>query len=309
MIASIFSKTKPINFVLLTLLFSIYYWFSFFFISEYTVDGEAILWFFVKVITVYLNLFLISFIIRKNHITANNHYAGLFFVIFLGLFPTTFIGNQWLLANVILLFALRRILSIRSLLSIKTKLFDASFWLLVASLFNQWLLLFFIVVGLAIYFYQSSNTRNWLVPLSAVGAFLLLVFAWVGGPEINTFLQEQFPFDFSMDQLKNPNISWRKLLVYTGITFGAIGLNYRHLSKSVLGRLLSIRLILFAFFVGIVIAILNLPKGLESVLYSFFPASILMSNAFEEIRKKRIKNILLWAAIACPIIVGILPEF
>lgn len=306
MIASIFGKTKPINFVLLILLFSIYYWFSFFFISENTVNGEVILWFFVKVITVYLNLFLISFMIRKNHITANNHYAGLFFIIYLGLFPTTFLGNQWLIANVILLFSLRRILSIRSLLSIKTKLFDASFWLLVASLFNQWLLLFFVVVGLAIYFYQSSNTRNWLVPVSAVGAFSLLVFAWVGGPEINTFLHEQYPFDFSLEELRNPNISWLKLMVYTGITFVAIGINYRNLSKSVLGRLLSIRLILFAFFVGIAITILNMPKGVESALYSFFPAAILMSNALEEINKKSIKSSLLWLAIASPIIVEIL---
>jgi hypothetical protein len=109
-----------------------------------------------------------------------------------------------------------------------------------------------------------------------------------------------------MEELRNPKISWLKLMVYSGITFVAIGLNYRNLSKSVLGRLLSIRLILFAFFVGIAITILNMPKGVESALYSFFPAAILMSNALEEINKKSIKSSLLWLAIASPIIVEIL---
>lgn len=309
MISSIFSKTKPINFVLLLGLFAFYYGFWFYLDPQKEVSGAEIGWFFAKLLGVYMELFLLNFMIRKNHITANNAYAALFFVILMGVFPNTMFHWEVFVAHVLILFALRRILSIRSLVAMKLKIFDASLWILIASFFNDWLLLFLFILGLAIYFYQASHYRNWLIIGVAISAYLLLIFAWIGGPQIAQFLSKHYVFTTSFN-LDFVSFSQGKALVlFVVLTLIAAALNYKNLSKSVLGRLLSIRLVLFSFLVGVAVALLQFSTEPANILFAFFPAAILMSNALEEIKRKWIKNALLWIGLVLPVLIASLKAF
>ena len=68
-------------------------------------------------------------------------------------------------SNFILLFAFRRIYSLRSGLRTKEKLFDGAFWIGVASWFYIWSLLFMVLVYVGIYIFRKADLRNAIIPL------------------------------------------------------------------------------------------------------------------------------------------------
>ena len=114
MIANFFNKTKPINTLfIIGLLFFIYI----FSIARY-LEEEITLYFVLKRMMNFLLLlvtvFTVNFIVRKNNLTKDNSYTILLFVILMGMFPFAVLQFKLLIVNLILLFAYRRIYSLRT---------------------------------------------------------------------------------------------------------------------------------------------------------------------------------------------------
>ena len=78
------------------------------------------------------------------------------FALLFAMFPETLKDSNLLIANVLVLFALRRLISLHSKLHIKKKLFDAAFWIALASLFYVWVLLFLLIVIVALIYYWQK---------------------------------------------------------------------------------------------------------------------------------------------------------
>ena len=55
--------------------------------------------------------------------------------------------------------ALRRLISLQSKLDIKKKLFDAAFWITIATLFYFWSMLFFALVIVALIYYSQNDIK------------------------------------------------------------------------------------------------------------------------------------------------------
>ena len=135
MIASLFSKTRPINYALvLIMLFSCFFVYQIRLSNELFTTGDL----FAKIgvfVLLLLSFFLLNFISLKNALTQNDNYAILLFLVFILLFPSVVNNLKIVLSNVFLLLALRRLISLKTLNSSKEKIFDASFWIFISAIF------------------------------------------------------------------------------------------------------------------------------------------------------------------------------
>ena len=177
MIANFFNQTKPINFLLLSVLV-----FFIYLAALINVDSEPLnfLFFVKKSILLFLavlTVFVINFIIRKNALTEDNSFAILFYIILCSYFPNSFINEAVFISNFILLLAFRRIYSLRSSIQTKEKIFDSAFWIGIASLFYVWSLFYVILVYAAIVVFRKIDWRNFVIPL--IGIITPLFFAYI----------------------------------------------------------------------------------------------------------------------------------
>ena len=165
MIASFFSQSKPIHFVITSVVLLLI-----FVATKYVdsgVDLSALE--FIKQSGLFgvclFSLFVLDFFVSKNNLTKKNSYKLLLFVLFFALIPETLLHSRILVANLFILLAIRRIISIRSKKAVKKKLFDASFWISIATLFYFWSILFFGLVISALIVFVIVDLKNWIIPL------------------------------------------------------------------------------------------------------------------------------------------------
>ncbi len=300
MISSVFDKTNPINYLVALLIFSVHYWFWFWAIGVEAYSISELLLFLGKLTVVSLGMLLVEFTVKKNQVSGKNTYVILLFTVFFGVFENHLYDSNTLLTLFFLLLAFRRILSIRSLVSIKLKVFDASFWILIASYFNPNALYFFLILAFAIYFYQFEKLKNWLVILPAIGAYLLLVFAYLGIEEAQNFIDQHYQFQINFGDL---SFSKNHLVVLGFVFLGILAsiVTYRGLSRSLMGKLISIRLLLLSFMIASFIALANHSNGQESI-FLLFPVSVMFTNALEAIKKTWIKDLIFMGVMTLPFV-------
>ena len=95
--------------------------------------------------------------------------------LFLLLVPQVFMSQEVLISNLLILLALRRIVSIRSQKEVIKKLFDAGVLVALASLIYFWAILFFVVILLALLFFSEQRLKSWFVPFLGVFAVIIVV--------------------------------------------------------------------------------------------------------------------------------------
>ncbi|VAV84843.1 hypothetical protein MNBD_BACTEROID02-898, partial [hydrothermal vent metagenome] len=90
MIANFFSKTRPINFLILSVLIIVVYIIG----LGNNLSGGFSFMFLIKksafLIPIILVIFILNFIIRKNLLTEDNTYAIFFYIMMLGFFSNSF---------------------------------------------------------------------------------------------------------------------------------------------------------------------------------------------------------------------------
>ena len=182
MITSIFSKSRPANYIIITTLLVVCY---FLYLQNFPETMETLQGIGSKLALLLVligSLFIINFVTKKNGLSKDNSFAFLIFFSFLILFPTTLGNTELILSNFFILLALRRLISLQSLLTPKEKIFDASFWIFIASIFHFWSILFILIVFVSILFHVSRDYRNWVLPFIAffsvgiIGLMYALIF-------------------------------------------------------------------------------------------------------------------------------------
>lgn len=304
MISIIFGKTKPINYIIiLTFLFA-FYWGVHFFLFDRIYSPPQLLQKMLVLASLFFSVFLVNFIVKRNKITGSNSFSILFYALLTLVFPETLLDSNAIFCSFFLLLAMRRLISMRSSRETKFKIFDATIWVLVSSFFYDWALLFVIVVYGAIFFYDAKNIRSWLVPFAGVFTVYIIakcVLILAGNEE---FLDKHYQFHFSL------NVAYfsywghsTKLILFALVTFLTGLLAFLKLGKSGFGRVVTMRLIAFSFFIGLVVNLLKLSDNVYPIMITFFPAVVFMTKYVESIRRPRIKEILLIAAIVVPFLV------
>jgi len=178
MIANFFSITKPITLLRIFILLFVYILADLFSqdlaMFTWTSFSQKTGFFFLCIFM----LLVVNFIIRKNSLTQNNSYALLLFVFLLGIFSETISSSTLAISNLILLFGLRKMYSLRTGLNTKMKLFDAGFWIAIATLVYFWSIAYFLLIYIAIIVYNKVSLKNLTIPIVGFFTPLLLYFTY-----------------------------------------------------------------------------------------------------------------------------------
>ena len=304
MISSFFGKTKPINYIILLTFLFFFYWLVQFFLYHKVFDLPELLFQTLVLVVLMFSFFVLNFVIKRNKMTGINSYSLLFYVLLMVLFPETLADNNAVGCSFFLLLAMRRLISIRSLKNIKLKIFDATLWILVASLCYDWASLFLILVFSAIYIYEPKNIRNWMVPFAGVFVFFMIAYTvsiLIGRTDL---LWEHYRFAFKADM--DNFASWAKsvrLIVYVLAVAITGVLSFLKLGKMGLGKIVTLRLTALCFGIGLGLEILLSGSGYHPLMVTFFPAVVFLTSYVESIKKPNIKEIVLMVSIALPFLV------
>lgn len=294
MLASLFSKTKPINYFIIGIFLFLFY--ILFQRTEYNVDWTGYEYF-KKVMLLGLLLmstFWTHFITQKNRLTKDNNYAPLLFVLFLVLFPSVLVNTNLIIANYCVLLALRKLFSLHSLKDPKVKIFDASLWIFIATIFHFWSILYLILLVFAILFFVSSDYRNWIIPLIAfiTVAIFFSIYILASDTDILRFIDQrtEINFDFSTFDNIYQNIT---LAIFSSIAVLFFISQALEVSNKPFNMQATYKKVLVAFLIGVTIYVLSADKNQGVLIFTFFPLSILGANYIESIPNRWFKEVVL----------------
>ena len=205
MITSVFKKSTPLNYTLILILVL-----SFFFLYQFQAANQAnsvyeILQKIVLLVVILGSLFLSNFIVKKNILTKDSGYTLLFYSILLLFFPSILNNYNLILSNFFILLALRRLVSLQTLKAPKEKIFDASLWIFIATLFHFWAILYILIIYISIIFHVSRDYRNWLIPFVAffIVLIIFILYSLVFDKTIIGFYINNSTINMSLDYFQN----------------------------------------------------------------------------------------------------------
>lgn len=287
MITTIFSKSRPFNYILVTVLLILFFFLYQFRIVDWMQSMESVGKKAVLLSLLIGSLFISNFITKKNSLSKDNTYPFLFFFIFLILFPTTLGNSNLIISNFFILLALRRLISLQSLVAPKEKIFDASMWVFLAALFHFWSILFILLVFLSVALHVARDYRNWVLPYIAffTVATLYVVFGLLYDTKLFSHLMDDAAFSFDFDYFTNKyqNIA---LSIYAAITVLFLFSQIVALPSKPLIHHNSYKKIIMAFFIGFFIYLVSPGKNNSILIYTFMPLAVMATSYFEGIKIK-----------------------
>lgn len=298
MIANFFNQTKPINFLLLSVLV-----FFIYLAALINVDSEPLnfLFFVKKSILLFLavlTVFVINFIIRKNALTEDNSFAILFYIILCSYFPNSFINEAVFISNFILLLAFRRIYSLRSSIQTKEKIFDSAFWIGIASLFYVWSLFYVILVYAAIVVFRKIDWRNFVIPLIGIITPIFLSYAYLlAFDDLERFYNLWiWEFDLSSQAYNSGHFLFPLVLIGIVALIAIIPTTKRSLLAKIDFKA-TWTLLIVHLVISLIVVIIAPEKNGSELIFLFFPLSVLFANYLQVISRYWIKESIIYVFI------------
>ena len=306
MIANFFNQTKPINLLVLSLLVLLIYISSM--IQGY--EGEKSLYFFVKyvlfLIVAILTVFVLKFIIRKNALCEDNSYALLFYIILWGMFPSSLLNGGVFVSNFILLFAFRRLYSLRSPLRTQEKIFDSAFWIGIASIFYLWSFLFLLLVYAAIWLFRRADWKNIWIPIVGYITPVFLAYTYLlAFDDVERFMRI-WTFDFQLDVSLYNSFDFLWPIVFTGLLL--LFSIYPTTRKSLLAKIdfkSTWQLLIVHLAVSLLVILIAPEKDGSEFSFLFFPLTIVFANFLQILEKYWIKEGIIYLFLLSLILIQI----
>ncbi|MGJ8591418.1 MAG: DUF6427 family protein [Aquaticitalea sp.] len=307
MITNFFKQAKPIHFVLIsTFLLMVFIASKMYVIQEaLTVQLFAKQAFYFAIVLA--SLFLLDFFASRNSLTKKNSYKLLMFGLFMAMLPETLLNSRTLMANFFILLALRRIISLRTQKDIKKKLFDAAFWISIATLLYFWAILFFVLIFAAMILYSIINIKNWIVPLTGVLAVIII---WISvmlvmNNDFTDYFEELFVYNFDFTGLNSARIIISTTIL---ISYGTWASFYfiKHLKDKSKSLRPSFTIIIISSIIALLIILISPYKDGSEFIFMFAPLSIIMTNYLEVTKEKWFQEVLIWVLVLIPAVFLIL---
>ncbi|RXJ52461.1 DUF6427 family protein [Gelidibacter gilvus] len=291
MISSFFSKAKPIHLLVVSAMLLIV-----FVVTKLTTLTEP---FSVELLlkqsflfgVCLASLFVLDFFVSKNNLTKRNSYKILMFGLFVAVLPESLGNSKLLIANLFILLALRRIISLRSRKEIKKKLFDAAFWISLATLLFFWASLFYILIFLALFLHSIEDIKNWIIPLIGILCVAIIAASYmiVTGMDFETYLNGFFDVSFDFTSLNSKRIIIAVTLL---LSYGVWASFY--FMRSIKQQLKSYRpsfvIVIVSSLIALTIIVVSPYKDGSEFIFLFAPLAIIMSNYLEIITEKWFKE-------------------
>jgi hypothetical protein len=275
------------------MLFSCFFLYQFQVPNENFTLGDLFSKFFVFLLLL-LSFFLVNFISLKNTLTQNDNYAILLFLVFILLFPTVLNNIKMVLSNVFLLLALRRLISLKTLISSQGKIFDASFWIFISAIFHFWSVLYIILVFISIVFHFGKEYKNWVLP------FVSFFCVWILYIATSLILYDNYSInksvyqvDFNFFDFKDvyQNMALSLFVSISVLFFASQTIDYQN---KPLNMQSSYKQVYFAFLLALGIYVFSANKSNDLLIYTFAPLSILGANMFEKMENSIYKEVSLY---------------
>jgi hypothetical protein len=300
MITSVFKKSTPLNFSLVVILMLVF--FFLYQVQDITWTNSAISILQKTGIFVILlgTIFLASFISKRNGLSRDSTYTAFFYFLFLLFFPNLFDNPNLILANLFILLAIRRLVSLQTLKETKEKLFDASLWIFIAALFEFWSILYILLVFISVIFHVSRDYRNWVIPFIALFgvSILFLLCSLIFDFHSIAFLQEKSKISLSLDYFTN-NYQNLAFSIYVTVALFFVISMFTTLSSRPLVLLSSYKKVIASFFIGILVFVLSANKSNELLVFTFAPLAIMATSHIEISQPKLKEEIVLFVVLAC----------
>lgn len=298
MIANFFNKTKPINFLVLAVMV-----FIIFLITLIKTNTQPInFYFFVKnglfLFFAVLIVFVLNFIIRKNSLTEDNSFAILFYILLIGFFPNSFLSEGIYVSNFILLFAFRRIYSLRSSIEIKEKVFDAAFWIGIASLFYVWSLIYIFLLYAAIVIFRKIEWRNFLIPLIGVITPVFLSYTYLLAFDDLDRFYNLWTIHFDLSLVEYNSFSFLFPMILVGVL--SVVAIYPTTKRSLLAKIdfkSTWSLLITHIGISLILALISPDKNGSELIFLFFPLSVLFANFLQVIDRYWLKEMIIYLFI------------
>ncbi len=294
MITSVFKKSTLLNNALVAVLLLL-----FFFMYQSsdllaTISSNGFSKTATLVLLLLTSFFLVNFTVKKNNLTKNSSYTILFFLLFLLIFPSIFNNSNLLFANFFLLLAIRRLISLQTLKAPKEKIFDASMWIFIASLFHFWCILFILLVYISIFFHVSRDFRNWLLPFVAFFATVVIFMVsalafdktWI--THIISQTQTNFQLDYFTNNYQNIALSFFVMIA----VYFVLSLIFSLTNKPLILQA-SYKKMIFGFLIGVTIFLISPEKNNEMLIFTFMPLSVMCTTNIEYSQSKMYQEIVL----------------
>ncbi|RRJ90385.1 hypothetical protein EG240_09035 [Paenimyroides tangerinum] len=302
MLTNLFSKSRPINYFLITIALLLVYLVNLFTDFSWSTSSFSLVNKIILFLVLGLSVFVVQFITFKNQLANQNLYSLFFYTCFFILFSTILDNNEVIVANFFVLLALRRIFSLHSLRDVKQKIFDAAFLILVASLFHFWSILFIILLYFAILWFVSEDYRNWFIPFISLFSVSILFYTYTLYADISfiNYWKDHAVVSFNFTYFENiyQNIA---LALFTSIACLFAFSQVLEIRKLPISLHAIYNLLLVSFLVGVSIYVLSDHKMNSLLVYTFFPLSILGANYMERLAKNWMKELTLVSVLGISI--------
>lgn len=300
MIASVFKKSTPLNYALIVFLVLFFFFIYQIQDTSWMSSVGLLLKKGFTFLVILASVFLTSFIGKRNGLTKNSSYTAIFFLLLLLFFPTILNNLNILLANFFILLALRRLISLQSMKASKEKIFDASLWIFVASLFSFWSILFLILVFISVIFHVSRDYTNWVLPFIAfiAVAIFFAFFTSFFGINILYYWHQNTQIDLAIDYFSNPsqNIAFS---IYVSVALFFVFSMFITLSHRPSITQTSYKKIVASFFIGVIVFVLSAHKSSDFLLLTIAPLAILASAHLEYLQTKFKQEMVFIVVVLC----------
>lgn len=307
MIASIFRKSKPINFVVVFFITLLAFFIANIKQLQEPITGALFLEKMADLGLCCLSILTLNFIVVKNNLTKNNNYQILLFSLFFLTLPQILVYEKMLLANFFILLGLRKLIALRSQKSIMKKLFDAGFWITIASFFYFWSILFFVVIMASLLLYTDNKLKHWIIPFMGPTAVFII------GTGISVIMYDDFFKIFNiMPQVSYDFSNYNKIQYLVAITtFISFGLwssifYLKGLNNKKKAARPSFKIIFIALMVAFIISVSAPQKNGSEFLFMFAPLAIIITNYIETIEEKWFKELFLFVLTVVPFVLLVL---
>ncbi len=301
MLTNFFKKSTPINYAVVAILlllffmqYQIYFGKAFF---DVVILIKKIVLFFLIISSV----FIVDFIAKKNRLVKSNTFALFFYVLLMLFFPAVFDDFNVVVANFFILLSFRRLVSLDSQKQLKEKIFDASFWVLIATLFQFWSIIFIVLVYVSILFNAANDYKNWLIPFVAFGvlAVLFVLFSLIFEVDLIPFFETKMQTVYTLDYFSNPFQNWAFSVYITTVLFFSVAFIFSFSNLSLQTQSAFKKIISFLVISGIMFLISS-NKSNNLLLFSIAPMAIIMTHYIETTKQKMQQEfILVCLSIIC----------
>lgn len=294
MLANFFGKSKPVNFILIIVLFLLYYLMSAFVPINEQIDLTKFLNVFIVFPLFLVLFFMYNFLLSKNRLTEDNSYAFLLFTIGIGCLPEVILDYKTIGVYILLFLFLRRAYSLRTLKSVYQKLFDSGFWIGVLLLLSPYYIVYVALLYISVLLFLKITLRNILIPILGILTPLFLYFTYLfWNDDIVTFYN-LFAFNLGTDfSYYNTDFYIIIFAVFGVFTVGSMVLKSGSIF-SVSNKFKRIWVLLIAHLVIAIvfISLVEVKNGTELVSV-LIPVTFIIANWLQSVKKNWLTNIVL----------------